>query len=165
MPPSRAARHADSVSVLARYDRASAPAVLAAKNGARLDVIRQLGRLLAAEVDRSVRAVDVVCWVPASQAGRRARGYDQGRELARVVARRLGAPARSLLERPRHDVPQGDRDGDGRRLGPDLKAKAAGRSVVVLDDVITTGASMGAAVAALRQAGSTSVHVAAVTAV
>ena len=53
---------------------------------------------------------DVVTWVPASAEGRRRRGFDQGRLLARAVGRSLGVPAVALLRRRRRypGEPAGD---------------------------------------------------------
>lgn len=106
---------------------------------------------------------DVVTWVPAHPARRRRRGFDQGRVLATGVAAGLGLPVRGLLRRPGGD-PQTGSGRSVRAAGPRLVATArlAGRTVLVVDDVATTGASLAAAAAALRAAGAH--RVAAVTA-
>lgn len=101
-----------------------------------------------------VPAFDVVTWVPASPLRRRQRGFDQARILAGHVAADLGLPARRLLHR-RPGPAQTGSTRTQRHHGPELIAVAAltGRCVLVVDDVATTGASLGRAASALRGAG------------
>ncbi len=150
----------DATIVLLRYQRSVPAIVVAAKNGGRRDALHQLGSMLAelvvpqpASVASGPSAVDVVTWVPASRRGVRRRGYDQGRILARAVARAAGLPSRRLLLRSRSP----SRTGRGRqeRLGgPPLRAPIGSPPhVLLVDDVITTGESMAAAADALRLAG------------
>ncbi len=159
--PGRPPPGIDRMWMLAPYCSATAPVVLAAKNRARLDVVRQLGRMLA-DPCRDLD-VDVVCGVPASSIGSRRRGYDQSRELAKVVARSLGVRHRQLVRRARSDAPQRSRDAAGRRAGPSVTARNSPPAVLLIDDVITTGGSLSAAAAALRSAGAEVVIAAALT--
>jgi competence protein ComFC len=134
---------------------------------------RRVGRHLAGLlVNRLVsegrhRQVDVVTWAPTSERRRRARGYDQAELIARTVARQLGLPCRRLLEReaagdrPQTGQARPDRlDGIGFRARPGL----AGHRVLVVDDVVTTGATLREATAALREQGAAEVVAAAVAA-
>jgi predicted amidophosphoribosyltransferase len=95
-------------------------------------------------------------WVPASLAHRRDRGFDQGELLARAVARCLpGVRARRLLDRG-PGAPQTGRDRAERLAGPNLHPHRGRRvvgTVVVLDDVRTTGASLRAAADVIRSGG------------
>ena len=108
---------------------------------------------MAALVDPAT--IDVVTWVPTTPARRRRRGFDQGRLLARAVARRLARPCRPLLRR-RPGPPQTGRPLVDRRRGPQLEAlpgASMGQRVLLVDDVVTSGASLSAAADALRNAG------------
>jgi competence protein ComFC len=111
---------------------------------------------MAALVDP--RDVDVVTWAPTTRARRRARGFDQARLLARLVARNLGRPCRALLVR-RAGPAQTGRSRAARHLGPVLTARRTrARRVLLVDDVVTTGGTMSAGSRALRAAGVTHVH-------
>ena len=106
--------------------------------------------------------VDVVTWAPTTDARRRARGFDHAELLARLVAARLGLDVRRLLRR-RPGPPQTGRSLAARRRGPDLAPAAVVRGhVLVVDDVVTSGATASAAAAALRRAGADRVSVLAV---
>ena len=101
--------------------------------------------------------VDVVTWAPTSRDRRRTRGFDQAELLARAVARRLtdhvDVRCLGLLDR-RPGPPQTGLTGADRRRGPGHVARrAAPASVLVVDDVATTGATRAAAAYALRAAG------------
>ena len=104
--------------------------------------------------------VDIVTWAPTTSARRRARGFDQARLLARAVARELGLPCRPLLAR-RPGRAQSGRDAVSRYEGPAFTASRPldGRRVLLVDDVVTTGATVAAASRALRTGGAGEVHV------
>ena len=108
--------------------------------------------------------IDCITWIPASAKNRRKRGYDQAEMLAKAVAREVSLPCRRLLKRNR-DRAQGDRDFKGRLQGPSLspasnpprssKARSPNtpKSVLIVDDVVTTGSSLRRAAETLRQTG------------
>ena len=98
--------------------------------------------------------VDVVTWAPTTPARLRSRGFDQARLLARAVASELRLPCRSLLRRGA-GPPQTGRDAAARRAGPPFSARrpVEGRRVLLVDDVLTTGATLRACAEALRRAG------------
>ena len=110
-----------------------------------------------AELVRPWAGDAVVTWAPTTPARRRDRGFDQAELLARRMARELGRPCRGLLSRDRGPAQTG-RAGHDRRHGVVFRAvEPAPATVIVVDDVITTGATLTAAATALRNASSISV--------
>ncbi|MBK5224670.1 MAG: ComF family protein [Acidimicrobiia bacterium] len=101
---------------------------------------------------------DVVTWAPTSDRRRHQRGFDQSELLARAVARRLHLPIATMLRR-RPGPSQTGRSAADRRDGVGFCARRSveGLVVLVVDDVITTGATLGAAGQALVGAGAASV--------
>ncbi len=106
---------------------------------------------------------DVLVPVPIHRARRRERGYDQAELLARAAAPHLGLPTASALERVRLTRPQFELDrrdraanvADAFRVAdPRL---VAGRWVVLVDDVVTTGATLATCARALLAAGAVAV--------
>ena len=126
---------------------------------------RQVGRHLAGLVVNQIiehgdhTKVDLVTWAPTSAARRRERGFDQGELLARHIAAQLGVPARRLLDRRGATGPQTGRTRRERLAGPLFRARpdVRGRRVLVVDDVVTTGATMTHAAHALDDAGASAV--------
>ena len=118
-----------------------------------------LAALLVAEAPGSVDLgrPDAVVPVPASARARRRRGFDQGRVLARALARALRVPElpgalRRRLRRP----PQASLGGAQRRrslVGAFGASQVFGRAVLLVDDVTTTGATLIESARALREAG------------
>lgn len=131
--------------------------VTTAKARGRPAAVRAAADLLVADPDLGEVAADVVTVVPETP-GRRS-GPHLGTALARRLARSSGVPFRHLLRqtrRPRaqHALNQGER----RRNVADLfRARPAPPRVILVDDLLTSGATLTAAARALRQAGAHSV--------
>ena len=124
------------------------------------------GRLLAMKLLREYPdGFDVLTWVPVSPLRKFARGYDQGQLLAEAVGRELGMRSVAALRKVRHNRAQSGISGQARRranvLGVYRVTDAdlvAGKRVLLLDDIITTGATAGECARVLLTAGAKEVH-------
>jgi predicted amidophosphoribosyltransferase len=151
-PPTTAVRGVGAVPALFAYEGGGARVVQALK-------FRDGRRLVGPLADGLTGLVpdgpaDVVSWLPTTAARRRERGFDQAELLARALARRLDLPCRPLLRR-RPGPSQTGRNRAERAGNVVFRARrrAAGRRAILVDDVCTTGATMRAALGALRAAG------------
>lgn len=102
----------------------------------------------------------VVTWVPTTPDRRRRRGFDQAALVARGLARRWGLPCVDVLER-RAGRPQTGRSVAERHQGVDFAIRRrhgpTTRPVVLIDDVVTTGATLRDAALAIRRSGASNV--------
>jgi predicted amidophosphoribosyltransferase len=122
-------------------------------------VVPWFAQRLAAAAEARFPAIDLVTWAPTTTAHRRGRGFDHAELLAGQVARRLGRPARSLLARATQQAQTG-RHASERRHGVAFRAGFAPPTVLLVDDVTTTGATIRAAATALQAAGARHVYAA-----
>jgi len=92
-------------------------------------------------------AADAITWVPATPERKRDRGYDQSQALAKALGRLTGVPVARLLKRSGTDRRQTGLNRTERLAGPVLRStrSSGAELVVVVDDVVTTGASLRAA--------------------
>jgi len=119
------------------------------------------GAMLAEAVrEKYARRYDLISWVPVSKKRRAKRGYDQAMLLAMAMAIELGDVAVETLVKT-VDVPaqSGITDAAQRRanvLGvyqPSDRELVAGKRVLLVDDVLTTGATMSECASVLKAAG------------
>ena len=101
---------------------------------------------------------DVVTWVPLSRRRLRKRGYDQAELLAREVAGRRGIPCERMMEKTRNNPAQsGTRSPEERRKNVEGVYRAitdcTAVQVLLVDDIVTTGATLSAAAQVLYDAG------------
>lgn len=157
--------------VAAAYAAPVSSLLLAYKERGARPLAAPLGSALGAAVRAASggRPVSVVP-VPSSAAARRRRGTDVLLALATRAARESGAPlgperALALVRRPRDQAGLGARERAANLRGAMvLRGRAPALPVVVVDDVVTTGATAGEAVRALRAAGCEVIGIAAVAA-
>lgn len=124
-----------------------------------------LGEAVAARWHRAGAGGDVLVPVPVHASRRRERGYDQAELIAVAAAAALGVPSLVALERRRATAPQYRLDrrhraanvDDAFVVRPGATAAIRDRWVVLVDDVVTTGATLCAAAAALLDAGAVAV--------
>lgn len=124
--------------------------------------------LAAALAERWARAGaggELLTWVPVHPSRRRERGFDQAEALARAMAIPLDLPVLGCLVRRRRTVAQHALGQEQRAhnvggvfaAAESASAALAGRWVIVVDDVMTTGATLSGCARALLEAGVTAV--------
>lgn len=139
------------------YEGPAGPMVRALKFGGRTAIAETMAAQIVANAPPEL-ARGAVVPVPVHPVHRRRRGVDHTATLARAVARRAGLPLAQCLVRTGDPRPQVGRGRRARMLGP-VGSIAVRSDVTVpveallLDDVITTGATLAACASALRDAG------------
>ena len=130
------------------------------KYGGRLALARLLGEMLAQAV---ARGADAIVPMPLAPGRLAERGFNQAVEIARVVARRTGIPllphaCRKVVETPpQAELPWIERARNVRRVFV-CDAVLRGKRIAVVDDVLTTGATLNELARVLRRAGAVSVE-------
>ena len=125
---------------------------------------KPLARLMAGALPREHR-FDLVVPMPLHWTRRWNRGFNQAELLAKVLSRRLNAPVVRAVRRKRRTAPQAGLTNSERRLNvsgafalnPGVSVKD--RHVLLVDDVMTTGATAAACAALLKRAGAKRVSV------
>ena len=127
------------------------------------------GRFLALRVQQMPVEFDCITWAPVSFRRRFQRGYDQVELLAKAVSKELDIPLCPTLKKVRHTPAQSGLKDASQRKANILGAYSAlpacaitGKTILLLDDVITTGATASECAKVLLAAGATEVYCAAV---
>ena len=119
------------------------------------------GKLVAQCVhDHLAGKDDLITWVPLSEKRKKERGYDQAFLLASAAALELGDVAVETLRKSRHTDAQSGLEGEAERRANVLGAYTAvdpellaGKRVLLIDDVVTTGATFSECARVLRTMG------------
>lgn len=118
------------------------------------------GRFIAMELLRRRAEFDVLSWVPISKKRARERGYHQTKLMARAVAKELGIEAVETLKKIRNNPAQSGLHGAAARrqnvagvyetVHPE---RFAGKTVLLIDDIVTSGATLSEAARTLQRGG------------
>ncbi len=172
--PQWAARHTqylfvESLTAVWYYEGHVRESILRYKFNGYRHYARGYGRLLAMQLQDV--EFDTLTWIPVSQKRKKKRGFDQVQLLAESVGRELGVTPVALLEKPRDNPPQSHITGRAERKANVLGVYAPlnlghikGKKILLLDDIITTGATAGECARVLLTAGATEVHCAVIAA-
>ncbi|MGE5526237.1 MAG: ComF family protein [Rhodospirillaceae bacterium] len=152
--------HYDSVTAVYVYDFPIDALIHAYKYGGELRLARLFADTLA---ERRLPPVDALIPMPLSEPRLRERGYNQALELARRLGRLRGIPVlreacRRVVDTPAQALlPWRERPRNVRGAFV-CDADVAGMRVAVLDDVLTTGATLNELARNLKRAGAVEVH-------
>ena len=132
--------------------------VLGLKYGKKRSNARVLAEIVVDAITWDGFTCDVVTWAPTTSRHQQDRGMDHAELIARHVGVLLALPTKRLLRRV-NTVSQTGLDRDERLISPEFVARPLRprSNVLVIDDVVTTGATFWAATQALVEVGAQSV--------
>lgn len=132
--------------------------VLGLKYGRKRSNARELANIVVDAIAWEGFACDVVTWAPTTTRHQHERGMDHAELIARHVGVLMALPTKRLLRRV-NTVSQTGLDRDERLISPEFVARPLRRcrNVLVIDDVVTTGATFRAATSALVAIGALSI--------
>ncbi|SIR23645.1 comF family protein [Bosea sp. TND4EK4] len=151
-----------------RFEGAARDLVHRLKYGDRAELALTLGRMMRQSGHELLADADLVVPVPLHRTRLWSRRFNQAALLARVVAglgeRTLAITALARVRRTRQQVgltraQRGDNLQGAFRVPPQARPLVQGRRILLIDDVLTTGATANAAARALLRAGATAVDV------
>ena len=162
----------DSFAAVWYYEGNVRRSLLRFKFGGARNYAAAYGRLLAMRIQNQYPdGFDVLTWIPVSRLRKLRRGYDQVELLAKAVGTELGLSPVATLKKIRNNRPQSRMKDPAARKANVLgayrltdSAEVRGKRVLLLDDILTTGATAGECARMLRMAGAKEVHCAAVAA-
>lgn len=129
----------------------------------KLEVASYFGQLMV-ERFQFVIAPDIIIPIPLHAQRQKSRGFNQAIELAKPLAKALSIPlSTSIAKRIKATTPQSSTASRARWLNVEdaflIEGNVVGKSILIIDDVMTTGATVNALSLALKQAGAAFVQV------
>lgn len=161
----------DAARAACLYDETSREPILQLKHGDRLDLAPMLARWLSRSARELIEEADAIAPVPLHPLRLLRRRYNQAAEIARPLAAMTGTPyLPDALVRRRATDTQGGKSGSGRRrnvagafdVPASRRAQVEGLRILLIDDVLTTGATAEGCARALKVAGAARVDLAVV---
>ncbi len=142
------------------YENAIRTLILELKLSASRTCAEPLASGLVAEARRRGLAGSVITWVPARRSDIRQRGFDHAELLARASARSLGLPCRRFLAKRASTPDQTSLSAEQRRVSlvGSFAARRSSERVILVDDLVTTGATASECARVLRAAGAIGVE-------
>ena len=145
---------------LFRYEGRVRDAILRYKFHALSFYSREFASMMAENMTESELACDLITWVPLSRKRKRSRGYDQAGLLAKELAERTDVPCSCLLVKKRDTPPQsgsGGREARKKNISNAYRLKKGidltGKTILLIDDIVTTGATLEECAAVLAAGG------------
>ncbi len=166
VPTAAQIRHLPGLDCLAplRYEGRAREALLRYKFRDRSGYAPVFGNFMRKCLDENRISCDSITWVPLSRRRLRQRGYDQARLLAESIAAAEGLPCEALLEKVRDTPPQsgtGGREARRRNAAGAYRVSdpgcVAGKHILLVDDIVTTGETLRECARVLKAAGARSV--------
>jgi ComF family protein len=151
------------------YDEASRELILQFKHADRLDLARLFAGWIGRAAPELIAEADAIAPIPLHPLRLLSRRYNQAAEIARPLARRHGkAYLPGALIRTRRTETQAGKSAGGRRrnvagvfAAPEaMRRRIEGKRILLIDDVLTTGATAEACARALIKGGAAAVDLA-----
>lgn len=138
----------DKVVAALQYDHRSKKLITTLKYGSVIEVGRVLGELLY--FSTNIPKAEIITAVPLHPTKKRSRGFNQAEEIAKTLAAQMNLPYKRLLKRTVDTPSQAGRQSRKQRLtalttafAPTAaKTKVSGKSILIIDDVVTTGTTL-----------------------
>lgn len=154
------------------YVKRARKSLLRYKFGRKRSYAQSFGRLLAMRLSQEYpEGFDLLTWVPTGWFKRLTRGFDQCELLALAVGKELGMTPQPLIRKIRSNRTQSTIRGEAKRRANVLGVyqvtdpeQVKDKRILLLDDIITTGATAGECARILLTAGALEVHCGAVAA-
>lgn len=131
----------------------------------------EYGEIMSEFIDNNLDcgSIDVISWVPLSRIRLRGRGYNQSQLVGSDISKRLGLPKKALLVKTGNNKPQSRTSSAAERAknvsGMYRAADAEyvkGKTVLLIDDVVTTGSTLSECARVLKKSGAKCVYCAAI---